>query len=185
MLCHSRPTLILVICAIVTAGLVPLAVTGTSTWAQDSDTHKENANHTRDTRVDGHTHGEHVEHTHGTEDDSHSHDKQGGHSHNAEDGGHSHSVTHDHTHGTVDDGHFHVDDSSHSHDEDDSVKLSDKAKANIGLKTAETDVRAIERGVQVTGNVIPHPSGADSCHATNRWYRQAHPFQPWRLPQRG
>lgn len=166
MLCHSRPTLILVICAIVTAGLVPLAVTGTSTWAQDSDSHKENANHTHDTRVDGHAHGEHGDHTHGTEDDSHSHDKQGGHSHNAEDGGHSHSVTHDHTHGTGDDDHFHGDDSSHSHDEDDSVKLSDKAKANIGLKTAETDVRAIERGVQVTGNVIPHPSG--QIHVTPR-----------------
>ena len=122
---HSRLTLILVISAIVTAGLILLIVTRTSTWAQDSGVHEEKANH-----------------SHGTGDDAHVHGEREGH-----------------THGTGDDGHVHGEDSSHPHAEEDTVRLSDKAKANIGLKTAETDVRTIEQGVQVTGNVIPHPSG--------------------------
>ncbi len=108
MLRHSRFTLILVISAIVTAGLILLNVTRSSTWAQNSGVHEEKANH---------------------------------------------------THGAANDGHVHGEDSTHPHAEEDTVKLSEKAKANIGLKTAETNVRAIERGVQVTGNVIPHPSG--------------------------
>ena len=142
MLRHSRLTLILVISAIVTAGLVLLNVTRTSTWAQESGVHEEQANHTHDTEDDGHVHGEHDGNTHGTSDDSHVHGENG-----------------DHTHDAEADGHVHGADDSHSHAEEDTVRLSDKAKANIGLRTAETDVRAIERGVQVTGNVIPHPSG--------------------------
>lgn len=41
--------------------------------------------------------------------------------------------------------------------EDNKVILSNKAKANIGLKTAEADLRTIEKVVQVTGNIIAHP----------------------------
>lgn len=54
--------------------------------------------------------------------------------------------------------------SGHSHNQgptstdDNKVVLTDKAKANIGLKTAEADLRTIERIVQVTGNIIPHPT---------------------------
>ncbi len=44
-----------------------------------------------------------------------------------------------------------------SHEVDNAVVLSDKAKVNIGLKTAEADLRTIEKVVQVTGNVIAHP----------------------------
>ncbi|RKU27084.1 hypothetical protein C6497_12360 [Candidatus Poribacteria bacterium] len=38
-----------------------------------------------------------------------------------------------------------------------SVTLTDKAKANIGLMTAEADIRTIEKVVQITGNIIPQP----------------------------
>lgn len=38
-----------------------------------------------------------------------------------------------------------------------SLTLTDKAKANIGLKTAEADIRTIENVIQITGNIIPHP----------------------------
>ena len=48
-------------------------------------------------------------------------------------------------------------DDAHAHDAENTVTLTDKAKANIGLKTAEADLRAIEKVVQVTGNVIAHP----------------------------
>ena len=48
-------------------------------------------------------------------------------------------------------------DNVHVHTEDNKVILSDKAKANIGLKTAEADLRTIEKVVQVTGNIIAHP----------------------------
>ena len=37
------------------------------------------------------------------------------------------------------------------------VTLTDKAKANIGLKTDEADIRAIETVVSVHGNVMAHP----------------------------
>lgn len=53
--------------------------------------------------------------------------------------------------------HEHGEDDTHAHAEDDSVTLSDKAKANIGLKTAIADVRSIDKVVQVTGNIISHP----------------------------
>ena len=48
-------------------------------------------------------------------------------------------------------------DDVHDHTEDNEVILSDKAKANIGLKTAEADLHTIEKVVQVTGNIIAHP----------------------------
>lgn len=46
----------------------------------------------------------------------------------------------------------------HAHAGENTITLTDKAKANIGLKTAEADFRAIEKVVQVTGNVIAHPA---------------------------
>ncbi len=55
-------------------------------------------------------------------------------------------------------GNINSEDDGQAHNEDASVTLSDKAKANIGLKTAEADLRAIEKVVQVTGNIIAHPS---------------------------
>ncbi|MDE0297907.1 MAG: efflux RND transporter periplasmic adaptor subunit [Candidatus Poribacteria bacterium] len=172
---RSRLTLVLAISVIVTAGLVLLNVTRTSTWAQDSGAHAEKANHTHNAKNDSHSHGERNDHSHGARDDSHSHDgnedshsqdQHDDHKHGTEDDGHVHGKGGDHSHATGEDSHVRGEDASHSHDEDDSFKLTDKAKANIGLKTAETDVRAIERGVQVTGNVIPHPSG--QIHVTPR-----------------
>lgn len=38
------------------------------------------------------------------------------------------------------------------------VTLTDKAKANIGLMTAEADIRTIEKVIQITGNIVPHPA---------------------------
>ena len=81
MLRHSRLTLILAISAIVTAGLVLLNVTRTSTWAQESGVHEEQANHTHDTEDNGHVHGEHDGDTHGTSDDSHVHGENVDHTH--------------------------------------------------------------------------------------------------------
>ena len=51
----------------------------------------------------------------------------------------------------------HTQDSIHAHTEDNRVILSEMAKANIGLKTAEADLHTIEKVVQVTGNIIAHP----------------------------
>lgn len=45
----------------------------------------------------------------------------------------------------------------HTHSQANTVTLTDKAKANIGLRTAEVDVRAIETIVHVHGNVMAHP----------------------------
>lgn len=56
-----------------------------------------------------------------------------------------------------DDPHVHGEDDTHAQPDENSVTLTDKAKANIGLKTAEADVHPIERVVQITGNVIAHP----------------------------
>ncbi len=58
---------------------------------------------------------------------------------------------------TEDAAHTHGEDAAHTHSQENTVTLTDKAKSNIGLKTAEVDVRAIERTVQVHGNVIAHP----------------------------
>lgn len=82
-----------------------------------------------------------AKHTHGTSGHEHSHGEDAAHSH----GGDAH-------------GHSHGEHAGHAHSQENTVTLTDKAKANIGLKTTEADVRAIERGVQVTGNVIAHPS---------------------------
>ena len=46
---------------------------------------------------------------------------------------------------------------SHTHGQENTITLTDKAKANIGLRTAEVDVRAIETIVHVHGNILPHP----------------------------
>lgn len=53
--------------------------------------------------------------------------------------------------------HVHGEDDAHEHAAENSVTLSDIAKANIGLKTAEAGFRTIEKVVQVTGNIRPHP----------------------------
>jgi len=46
----------------------------------------------------------------------------------------------------------------HTHSQGNTVTLTDKAKSNIGLRTAEVDVRAIETIVHVHGNVMAHPA---------------------------
>lgn len=46
---------------------------------------------------------------------------------------------------------------SHTHSEENTVTLTDQAKTNIGLRTAEVDVRAIERVVHVHSNILAHP----------------------------
>ncbi len=51
-----------------------------------------------------------------------------------------------------------AEDDRHDHTVTNSVSLSDIAKANIGIKTAEADLRTIEKIAQVTGNIIAHPS---------------------------
>ena len=45
----------------------------------------------------------------------------------------------------------------HTHAAEDVVTLTSQAKANIGLRTAEADLRAIETVVHAHGNVVPHP----------------------------
>ena len=77
------------------------------------------------------------EHNHNKEDDS------------KQDDPHDHGADDDHAHAAENDDHAHADENS--------VTLSDKAKANIGLKTAEADHRTIEKVTQITGNIIPHP----------------------------
>ena len=49
------------------------------------------------------------------------------------------------------------DNTNHTHSQEKTVTLTDKAKANIGLRTAEVDVRAIETIVHVHGNIVAHP----------------------------
>ena len=61
---------------------------------------------------------------------------------------HTHGDQGSHTHGgTADAG----------HPQGNTVTLTDKAKANIGLKTDEADIRTIETVASVHGNVIAHP----------------------------
>ncbi len=63
----------------------------------------------------------------------------------------------DHTHG--DQGsHTHAETADAGHAQANTVTLTDKAKANIGLKTAEADIRTIETVASVHGNVIAHPA---------------------------
>ena len=45
----------------------------------------------------------------------------------------------------------------HTHAPENVVTLTTQAKANIGLRTAEVDLRGIEKVVHVHGNVMPHP----------------------------
>ena len=111
----------------------------------DDHVHDEDDDHVHD-EDDDHVHDENDEHVH-DEDDDHGHDEDDDHVHDEDD---------DHTH-DEDDDHTHHEDDDHTHDEDDSVTLSDKAKANIGLKTAIADTRSIDKVVQVTGNIISHP----------------------------
>ena len=96
MLRYSHITPLLAIPVIVIGGLIALNLTLTSTWAQDTHVHDEQA----------HTHGEQA---------------------------------------------------GHAHSQENTVTLTDKAKVNIGLKTDEADIRAIERVVSVHGNVMAHP----------------------------
>lgn len=53
--------------------------------------------------------------------------------------------------------HTHGEQAGHAHNQENTVTLTDKAKVNIGLKTDEADIRAIEKVVPVHGNVIAHP----------------------------
>lgn len=53
--------------------------------------------------------------------------------------------------------HTHGEQTGHTHSQENTVTLTDKAKVNIGLKTDEADIRAIETVVSIHGNVIAHP----------------------------
>lgn len=53
--------------------------------------------------------------------------------------------------------HTHSEQTGQPHSQENMVTLTDKAKVNIGLKTDEADIRAIETVVSVHGNVIAHP----------------------------
>lgn len=53
--------------------------------------------------------------------------------------------------------HIHDEQTGHAHSQENTVTLTDKAKVNIGLKTDEADIRAIETVVSVHGNVMAHP----------------------------
>ena len=55
------------------------------------------------------------------------------------------------------DTHVHDEQAGHAHSQENTVTLTDKAKVNIGLKTDEADIRAIETVVSVHGNVMAHP----------------------------
>lgn len=61
------------------------------------------------------------------------------------------------THVRVEQTHTHDEQAGHAHSQANTVALTDKAKINIGLKTDEADIRAIETVVPVHGNVIAHP----------------------------
>ena len=53
--------------------------------------------------------------------------------------------------------HTHSGQAGQAHNQGNTVTLTDKAKVNIGLKTDEADIRAIETVVSVHGNVMAHP----------------------------
>lgn len=86
---------------------------------------------------DGPTHDDDASHPH--DNDGQAHDDDTNHSHNG------------------DSEHSEDDQSDHSHDDENVVTLTSQAKANIGLRTAEVDTRAIETIVSVHGNVVAHP----------------------------
>lgn len=142
MLRNSRLARILAITGIVTGGFLSLIAVRTHTWAEGAGVHEGKEDHTHNTPDHGHSHGEHTRHSHAEHDHGHSHDEHANHVHDA--------AVH---------GHPHDDHAGHAHSQENTVTLTDKAKANIGLKTADADVRAIDSGVQVSGNVIAHPSG--------------------------
>lgn len=135
MLRSSRLTRILVIFGVVTGSLVSLNAARTFIWAQGEGVHEGSGGHTHNSSNHGHSHGEHANHSHAKDDHGHAHDE----------------------HATPTHGHPHSEHAGHAHSQENTVTLTEKAKANIGLKTAEADVRTIERGVQVSGNVIAHP----------------------------
>lgn len=87
-------------------------------------------------------------------EDGHVHDDNTGHSH--EDDGHAHDDDTHHSH-NGNTGHAHDDQSDHLPGDENVVTLTNQAKANIGLRTAEVDARPIETIVSVHGNVIAHP----------------------------
>lgn len=140
MLRNSSLARIFAITGIVTGCLVSLNAARTYTWAQGAGVHEESKNHTHDTSDHGHSHGEHANHSHAKDDHGHPHDEHANHAHD--------TAAHGHTYGEHGD---------HGHSQENTVTLTEKAKTNIGLKTAEADVRTIEKGVQVSGNVIAHP----------------------------
>ena len=86
---------------------------------------------------DGHVHDDDTSHPH--DNDGQAHDDAPSHSHNG-DGEHTHDAQSDRSHG-----------------DENVVTLTNQAKANIGLRTAEVDTRPIETIVSVHGNVIAHP----------------------------
>lgn len=135
MLRYARLTRILVIFGVVTGSLVSLNAARTFIWAQGEGVHEGSGGHTHNSSNHGHSHGEHANHSHAKDDGGHSHDE----------------------HATPTHGHPHSERAGHAHSQENTVTLTEKAKANIGLKTAETDVRTIEKGVHVSGNVIAHP----------------------------
>ena len=59
---------------------------------------------------------------------------------------------------SADDTHVPGEQADHSHAPESVVTLTAQAKANIGLRTAEADVRAIETVIPVPGNVVAHPA---------------------------
>ena len=69
---------------------------------------------------------------------------------------HVHTGDENHSH-DGDDGSVPDEQASHTHSQGNTVTLTDKAKANIGLRTAEADLRGIETIVHVHGNIVPHP----------------------------
>ena len=172
MLRYSHITLLLAVPVIIIGGLITLNFTFTLTWAEthihdkEGHTHDEEA-HTHDEEAhthdeEGHTHDEeghtHDEEGHTHDEEAHTHDEEA-HTHDEE--AHTHDEeghTHDeegHTHD--EEGHTHDEEAGHVHSQEDTVTLTDKAKINIGLKTDEVDIRAIETVVSVHGNVMAHP----------------------------
>ena len=57
----------------------------------------------------------------------------------------------------AEDAHVHGEQADHTHSPENVVTLTNQAKANIGLRTAEADFRAIDTVVPAHGNVVAHP----------------------------
>lgn len=69
----------------------------------------------------------------------------------------THTLTWAEAHIHVEQAHTHSGQAGQAHSQENTVTLTDKAKVNIGLKTDEADIRAIETVVSVHGNVMAHP----------------------------